>query len=1118
MNFQLDRPFKMIVFDWDGTAVPSRTADAIEVRRRLERLLELGILIVVITGTSFANIDRQLSAAIRGAHKQRLYLCTNRGSEVYGFDSQSNSTLRHRRVATPDEDRLLTAVADRVRDILQSRTGLELRVVYDRLNRRKIDLIPLPEWRDPPKAAIGQLLDAVEGRLRGAGLAGGLHEAFEIARTEAVSAGLSHARITSDVKHIEVGLTDKGDSVHWAMSGLARQAGITSPDVLIAGDEFGPIGGFEGSDSRMMIPEAAVATFVSVGVEPEGVPAGVIHLGGGPSRFRELLDRQILSHRGFTAVDGEGKGELFAVSAPAAVDDPGWVLVEEGFSPAREHEIESLFTVANGYIGTRGAVDEVNPISRPATFIAGLFDAVPGSSQLPELVVAPNWTRLDVEVQSQKLGLDRGKIMEQRRILDLRRGIFRREWRHRDPQGRITRLSFIRFASLADRRVVVQLVSLVPQNYTGYVRVEALVDGQVTNSGGARHLAVCTPAEWLLVARTSTSGMALALASWGSGVREQGSGDGGQETEDRDQRTGDAARKPGAGGTDPRPPSPDEGTIGESWAWEAHLGERYDLARAVVVATSRQVLQPAEVAQAGRDRLSRESVRALRSAHEQAWAERWQTCDVEIQGNAEAQRALRFALFHLVSAANPDDERVSIGARGLTGEAYKGHVFWDVEIYMLPFYVFTHPPSARALLMYRYHTLPAARARATTMGYRGALYAWESAATGEDVTPRFVLTPIGEVVPILSGEMEHHISADVAYGVWLYWQATGDDSFLLAAGAEMIFETARFWASRTSLEEDGRYHIKRVIGPDEYHEGVDDSAYTNMMAQWVLQRAKETADIFRRRWPARWESLAGGLGLMAEEVESWREIGDRLFTGFDPATGLFEQFADYFNLEYVDLEAYEPRTAPMDVVLGRQRTGETQVIKQADVVLLLHLLRQQMSHQVRVANFRYYEPRTGHGSSLSPGIYAAVAAQLGDLELAWRYFKQAGEIDLADNMGNAADGLHIGAMGSLWQAAVLGFGGMRLREDGLSFDPHVPPEWGEMRFPVQWQGRRLRVTLSATPPAVEVGLEAGAPMAVAVGEEAGQTIELGRRYRTEMEGGSWTAWKEVGHAKAENGK
>jgi hydroxymethylpyrimidine pyrophosphatase-like HAD family hydrolase len=283
------RPFKIIAFDWDGTAVMSRREDTVQLREALERLLRLGVSSIIITGTNFANIDQQLLATMQGPYKRNLYVSTNRGSEVYGFDAQSRPVLLWQRVATLDENRLLTEIADAVCEAVVARTGLKIRVVYDRLNRRKLDLLPLPKWREPPKSAIGELWQAVEARLKGAGLARGLHEVLELIERMALEKGLKRARITTDAKQVEVGLTDKSDAMDWVICELAQRMNIAPEDILIAGDEFGPIAGFGGSDHKMVTPQAKGGVFVSVGPEPGGVPPEVMHLGGGPSRFRALL-------------------------------------------------------------------------------------------------------------------------------------------------------------------------------------------------------------------------------------------------------------------------------------------------------------------------------------------------------------------------------------------------------------------------------------------------------------------------------------------------------------------------------------------------------------------------------------------------------------------------------------------------------------------------------------------------------------------------------------------------------------------------------------------------------------------------------------------------------------
>lgn len=712
-------------------------------------------------------------------------------------------------------------------------------------------------------------------------------------------------------------------------------------------------------------------------------------LGGGPARLNARLTA---SH------------PLDLPVAPTL--DPAWVLVEEGFTLAREHELESLLAIGNGYVGSRGSLAEGSALSAPATFVAGVFDSDAGS--VPGLAPIADWTRLSAAVDSRLLRPDHGHNLEHRRVLDMRQGVLWREWRHQNAAGRITRLQTLRLASLADRHLLVQCATITPENYSGSISIDATPTGiavQITGSG-------------------TTIALAVARRLVGSAGHRLGS------------------------------PEPVAGQL----SLDVSRGETYRLDWTVAVYTSKDAGEPREMASRQAERAIEDVDRVI-AEHRDAWRARWKASDLRIEGDPAAQRALRFAIYHLSSAANPQDDRVSIGARGLSGTAYKGHVFWDTDIFMLPFFILTYPEAARALVMYRYHTLAGARAKAARLGYRGALYAWESADTGEEMTPPFVVSPDGEIVRILTGEQEQHISADVAFGVWKYWEATGDERFLVEAGAEIMIETARFWASRAEREDDGRFHIRGIIGPDEYHETVDDNAYTNGMAQWNLETGEEVTRLVAERWPEQWRALSRRLGLESEEPRRWLQVARELYTGFDEHTGLFEQFRGYFELEDIDLAAFAPRTAPMDVLLGRERIRRSKVIKQADVVMLVHLLWERLPPEVRKANFEYYEPRCGHGSSLSPAIHALVAARLGDVPLAERYFRQAAEIDLSDNMGNAAGGIHAGALGGLWQAAVLGFAGLRFTDEKAEHRPNLPPSWRSLAMRFQWRGRWHELTL-----------------------------------------------------------
>ncbi|HVL05700.1 MAG TPA: glycosyl hydrolase family 65 protein [Acidimicrobiales bacterium] len=470
----------------------------------------------------------------------------------------------------------------------------------------------------------------------------------------------------------------------------------------------------------------------------------------------------------------------------------------------------------------------------------------------------------------------------------------------------------------------------------------------------------------------------------------------------------------------------------------------------------------------------------LYARHRRAWRDRWLDADVVVDGDGQAQRDLRFALYHLIIAGDPESDRASIGARALTGPGYRGHVFWDTEVFCLPFFIWTHPGTARALLAYRHRTLPAARAKAARMGYAGALFAWESADTGEETTPESVRLPDGTELEVLTGIQEHHIAADVAWAVWQYWQVTGDDAFVAGMGAEIVLETARFWASRTTVDAAGAHHICGVIGPDEYHEGVDDNAFTNVLARWNLRAADGLCD--------RFPEVAGRLGVTPDERERWEEVAAGLVVAFDPETGLYEQFAGFFERENVRAVDLAPRPFTAEMVVGVDRLGTTQVIKQADVLMLGVTLPGEVDLRAQMANYRYYEPRTSHGSSLSPAMHALVAARVGDLDDALSYFHLAGGVDLDNRMGNAADGVHIATMGGLWQAAVFGFGGVRADGGAVRIDPRLPPAWAGLSFPIRWRGTRIGVDLRAD--ALELDLEA--PAMVAVGQGAAMPLGAGR--------------------------
>lgn len=739
------------------------------------------------------------------------------------------------------------------------------------------------------------------------------------------------------------------------------------------------------------------------------------------------------------------KIEKINLPDPHALLYTDWTVTEPNFfggaslqeNPEQLRVRETVFTIGNGYLGTRGTFEEGYPQAMPATLIHGVYDDVPVI--YTELANCPDWLSLVIIIDGERFRLDRGEILHYERQLDLRDGVLSRLVRWCSPTGKTVELKFERFASLADPHVLGLRCQITPIDFDGTIAVQSSLSGYPENQGFDHWEQLDRDAIAQGLDQEIDQGIWLRVRTRGSHI-ELG-----------------MAAKIAVIGTDAsfqvtNPP----GYHTLTSTFPVTAGQTISVEKVVTVFTSQEVESPVQAAQTKLADLS--SYTMLLNAHRQAWETAWQHSDIEIEGDRTAQLAVRYNLFQLIISAPTHNDRVSIPAKTLSGFGYRGHIFWDTEIFILPFFTFTQPAIARNLLTYRHHTLAGARRKAAHSGYQGAMFAWESAATGDEITPRSSMPtdPYAETVRIWCRDREIHLSADIAYAIWQYWQVTGDDTWLRDYGAEIILDTARFWISRLEWHPNQqRYELCGVIGADEYHEQVSNNAFTNRMVQWHLEKAVAVYEWLQRSFPDRAVALAKQLQLIPEQLLHWQTAIEQIYIPDDATTGLIEQFEGFFQLKDIDLSDYNPRDRSMQAVLGIDETNQRQVLKQPDVLMLLYLMRDTpaASDDVLQKNWDYYAPRTDitYGSSLTPAIHAILAARLGAAD-AYQQFMQAAMVDLDNNRGNTTDGIHAASAGGVWQAAVFGFGGIELKDNGPVARPHLPPTWTRLKFKLHWRG------------------------------------------------------------------
>lgn len=754
---------------------------------------------------------------------------------------------------------------------------------------------------------------------------------------------------------------------------------------------------------------------------------------GDADRFGSLLENGRIARRNNTS------DIRLADLQQIATFDPLWHVVEDSFEPAKQHHKETVFTLGNGYFSSRGTFEEGYPQESRITFAHGIWNDMPVS--FTELVNLPNWMDLDITIDGSRFQLHEGEVLDYKRHLDIRRGLLLRDVRWQAPSGAVLDIRFERFIAYTNEHVGGMRVLLTAVNQPTTVHIASGINGHVANLD-LLHLnlgAQGTVGDDLVWLQATTRHTKKELAA--------------------------AARIVSSAAIVHCEACPGHPRLLLSQQLES--GQTCQLDKLTAYAFDRDLAtQAGDVVVRAQAILRDLDYAQLRQDHINAWQRLWQDADVIIEGDDEAQLSIRFNLFQLLVAAPQKDERVSIGAKTLSGFGYRGHVFWDCEIFILPFFIYNQPRIARNMLMYRYHTLAGAREKAANNGFLGAQYAWESAETGEEVTPTWVphATDRTQLVRIWTGDIEIHISADIAYAIKQYCEVTGDDAFMRDYGAEIILDTARFWGSRAEYEKtaDGyHYAIRDVIGPDEYHDHVDNNTFTNRMCQWHLEYAFDILDWLKAHHPDKHQQLISDLEINDTLKIHWRDVIDNIIIHYDPETKLMTQFDGFFERKYVDLTEYEGRTDSMQAILGIEGANETQILKQADVVMLLCLLRDEYDQETWRINYDTYMPRTDHsyGSSLSPSFHAWAAAEMNDPDMAYEHYMLAARADLLDVRGNANDGIHAASAGGLWQAIAFGFAGLRLTNDGYTLAPRFPSHWKRVAFQFYHQGQRHEVDI-----------------------------------------------------------
>jgi nigerose phosphorylase len=741
-----------------------------------------------------------------------------------------------------------------------------------------------------------------------------------------------------------------------------------------------------------------------------------------------------------------------------------WKIIETNqLTPKDIDRQGNKLLMGNGYIGYRGTLEEFNKEQKTATIVSGLYDQV--GDQWREPINLPNGCLVQVLYQGQPLHALAGKVLDHSQSLDMRQAIHERTTTFETNDGIQVTIHARRFASQARRHLICMEYS-VRADRECVVDILTGIDGDVWDINGP-HLCEMIASEKGEVISISaiTHENAVPVA-----VSEVIKIPDSKQVTGRERSAQDLKiiRKL------------NQIQIENGFTFYKFISHASGVDSKDPLADSRVICDQA--LEAGFDFLC--------SEHAALWSERWENCDIQIEGDAPAQQALRFSMYHLLAIVPMHTEHASIPARGMSGQMYKGAIFWDTEIFMLPFFTHVFPSIARNLLLYRFHTLDGARRKANEYGYRGAFYAWESQDTGDDACTLFNVTDVFTNRPMRTyfRDKQVHISADVVYAFWKYFTSTGDASIWRDGGAEVVFECARFFLSYTYFNPDKRrYEILDVTGPDEYHERVHNNAFTNRLVSHTFDVCLFVAAHLQNNHPEKYSELMNALDF-ERDLTLISEMARKIYQPDSDSPGaVIPQFDGYFTLENVPLKSLlERKLHPHEYLGGGNGLATTtQVIKQADVILALYLFDEKYTLETKSVNWEYYESRTEHGSSLSACSYSLIAAQIGKVDWAYKYFMKTATIDLTGEGKQYVGPLYIGGThpagnGGAWMSAVFGLCGIQLLEEGISVNPRLPAHWTRVTLSLIFRGQKLRFTLSQTGVAIEIVDQLESPLSISI--------------------------------------